>query len=230
MRIAILETGRPPADLIPRFGDYPAMIAALLGPGFEPTVFDVAAGVLPAAPDAFPAYLITGSPAGVYEDLPWIAPLKAFLRAAKGKARIVGICFGHQIMAEAFGGRVEKSERGWGIGLQTLAVQARRPFMNGEAAVSIPASHQDQIVLLPPGAEVLAASAFSPYGVLAYTDQPALSMQFHPEFDPAFARALVESRRAHLPDVDAAIASLGRPDDRACVAGWIRRFLLDQPA
>ena len=230
MRIAILETGRPPADLVPRFGTYPEMFERLLGPGFEASVFDVAAGELPERPESFPAYLVTGSPAGVYEDHVWIEPLKAFLRAASGKARIVGICFGHQIMAEAFGGRVEKSARGWGVGLQTLEILARRPFMNGEAAVSVPASHQDQIVVPPPGAEVLAGSLFSPYGILAYTDRPALSMQFHPEFEPAFAQALIESRRERLPTPDAAIASLDRPNDSACVGGWIRRFLNEDQA
>lgn len=227
MRIAILETGRPPAGLADRFGTYPDMFADLLGPGFEPVTFDAAAGELPDRPDAFPAYLITGSPAGVYEDHAWLEPLKSFLRAARGKARIVGICFGHQIMAEAFGGRVEKSERGWGIGLQTLEVRKRRPFMNGEASVSVPASHQDQIVLPPPNTEVLAASDFSPNGVIVYTDQPALSMQFHPEFEPAYAKALIEVRRDRLPDPDAAIASLDLPNDNRAVAGWIRRFLLE---
>lgn len=227
MRIAILETGKPPVDLVPRFGTYPDMFSDLLGDGFDPIVFDVQAGALPAAPEAFEAYLVTGSPAGVYEDHVWIEPLKDFLRAARGKARIVGICFGHQIMAEAFGGRVEKSERGWGVGLQTLEVRSRRPFMNGETSVSVPASHQDQIVVQPPRTEILAASEFSPYGILAYTDQPALSMQFHPEFDPAFARALIESRRDRLPDPEAAIASLERRNDRFIVGGWIRSFLTD---
>ena len=230
MRIAILETGKPPADLAGRFGTYPTMFADLLGPGFDTVTFDVAAGELPARPEDYPAYLVTGSPVGVYEDHPWIGPLKAFLRAAKGRARIVGICFGHQIMAEAFRGKVEKPDRGWGVGVRTLDVKARRPFMNGEAAVSVPASHQDQIVVPPPHAEVLAGNDFSPFGMLAYTDQPALSMQFHPEFDPAFAKALIESRRARLPDPDAAIASLDHPNDSACVGGWIREFLKEEPA
>jgi GMP synthase-like glutamine amidotransferase len=229
MRIAILETGRPPAGLADRFGTYPAMFVDLLGPGFEPVTFNVVDGELPDSPEAFPAYLITGSPVGVYEDHAWLEPLKDFLRAAKGRAKIVGICFGHQVMAEAFGGRVEKSDRGWGIGLQTLEVKARRPFMNGETSISVPASHQDQIVVPPPNVEVLAASDFSPYGVIAYKDQPALSMQFHPEFEPAYAKALVEVRRDRLPDPDAAIASLDQPNDNRCIAQWIRDFLRGDP-
>ncbi|HEY0012981.1 MAG TPA: type 1 glutamine amidotransferase [Allosphingosinicella sp.] len=225
MNVGILETGHPPGDLAQRFGDYPAMFADLLGPGFSVTPYDVTRGEWPASPDAHPAYIVTGSPAGVYEDHHWIEPLKAFLRAARGKAKLVGICFGHQIMAEAFGGRVEKSERGWGIGLQSYEVRERAPYMDEAKAISIPVSHQDQIVVQPPATRVVAASAFSPYGVLAYENQPALSMQFHPEFEPAFTKALIEGRREHLPDPDAALASLDAPDDRARVGGWIRRFL-----
>jgi GMP synthase-like glutamine amidotransferase len=227
MNVGILETGRPPGDLAARFGDYPAMFRALLGPGFETTTYDVAAGRLPERPDAHTAYLITGSPAGVYDDLPWIAPLKAFLREAKGEAKLVGMCFGHQVMAEAFGGRVEKSDKGWGVGLQAYDLVGEAPWLDGAGSIAVPVSHQDQIVVRPPHATVLAASAFTPYGMLAYRDQPAISMQFHPEFAPDYARALIAHRRAILPDPDAALASLGRPDDRARVAGWIRRFLKD---
>jgi GMP synthase-like glutamine amidotransferase len=230
MKIGILETGKPPGDLLDRFGGYPAMFAKLLGEGFEVASYDVEAGELPAAPEAHEAYLVTGSPAGVYDALPWMAPLTDFLRAARGKAKLVGICFGHQIMAEAFGGRVEKSERGWGVGLQTLQLCGTAPFLGGEKQVSIPASHQDQIVVQPPASRVIAANAFSPYAVLAYEDQPALSMQFHPEFSPAFAKALIERRRDVLPDPDAATASLDRPNDNAVVAEWIRRFLLEEAA
>src|SRR5829696_5474410 len=103
MKLAILETGRPPGDLADRFGDYPSMFARTLGEGFEIRAFDVAAGELPADPAAYDAYLITGSPAGVYDPLPWIEQLSAFIRAAKG-SKMVGICFGHQLMAEALGG------------------------------------------------------------------------------------------------------------------------------
>jgi len=102
MKLAILETGRPPGDLGERFGDYPAMFARLLGPGFELEPFDVQAGTLPADAASHEAYLVTGSPAGVYDPLPWIAPLCEFIRVS-GNRKMVGICFGHQVMAEAFG-------------------------------------------------------------------------------------------------------------------------------
>ncbi len=227
MEIGILRTGAPPGDLESRFGSYDSMFARLLGPGFAVRPYDVAAGTLPSRPDAHPAFLVTGSAAGVYEPLPWIAPLFGFLREAKGRTKLVGICFGHQAMAEALGGRVEKSERGWGIGLHDYEIW-ECAFWMGEAPpgrISVPVSHQDQVVVPPPCTRVLAGNAFTPFGLLEYEDAPAISMQFHPEFEPAYAQALIESRRARVPDPDAAIASLERPNDQALVAEWIRRFL-----
>jgi GMP synthase-like glutamine amidotransferase len=225
MKVGILVTGAPPPELGQRFGDYAAMVRALLGEGFDFTSYDVVGGQLPRAPEEQDAYVVTGSPAGVYDDLPWIAPLKDFLRAAKGKAKLIGICFGHQIMAEAFGGHVEKAAGGWGIGLHRYEVKEQAPWMDGADSVSIPVSHQDQVVAQPPASRVIAGSAFNRFGILAYDDQPAISFQCHPEFDPAFAGALIESRRDRLVHVDDAIASLEGADDRARVAGWMRAFL-----
>jgi GMP synthase-like glutamine amidotransferase len=224
MKLAILETGRPPGDLADRFGDYPAMFAQMLGDGFDIGTFDVAAGELPSDPAAFDAYLITGSPAGVYDPLSWIEPLQRFIRAAKS-SKMVGVCFGHQVMAEALGGHVEKSDKGWGAGLHHYPIVRREPWMDGEAEVAVPASHQDQVVLQPPNTEIVASSAFTPYAALAWTGRPAISFQFHPEFTPEFAKALIEQRFDIVPDPDAKIASLDAPNDNARVAGWIRRFL-----
>jgi GMP synthase-like glutamine amidotransferase len=200
------------------------MFADMLGPGFEVESFDVQADELPAGPDGHAAYLITGSPAGVYEPLPWIEPLQEFIRAAKD-SKMVGICFGHQIMAEALGGHVEKSDKGWGAGLHRYSVVRREPWMNGEMQVAAPASHQDQVVIQPPNTQIVVESSFTPYAGLAWTDRPAISFQFHPEFSPAFAKALIEKRYDIVPEPDAAIASLDAPNDSQRVAAWIRRFL-----
>jgi len=223
MKLAILETGRPPGDLADEFGNYPAMFAALLGSEFEVESFDVEKGELPRA-GAHQAVLITGSPAGVYDPLPWIEPLGHFIRSA-GTSRMVGICFGHQIMAEALGGHVEKSDKGWGAGLHRYTVLRSERWIDTRGTIAIPASHQDQVVVQPPGTEVVAASDFTPLAGLAWTDRPAISFQFHPEFSPAFARALIEKRHDVVPDPEAAIASLDAPNDNERVAGWIRRFL-----
>jgi GMP synthase-like glutamine amidotransferase len=129
MKLAILEAGTPPGPLTERFGRYPAMFERLLGNGIDYDSFDVPAGELPGVPGAHDAYLITGAAAGVYDGLPWIHELAAFLRAAGGE-KLVGICFGHQIMAEAFGGRVEKVAKGWGVGLHDYPIEKNRPWMD----------------------------------------------------------------------------------------------------
>lgn len=231
MKIGLLETGNPPGDLAETHGSYSAMFEALLGPEHSYRVYDVQKGELPADPAENDAYVITGSAAGVYDPLPWIEPLKAFLREAKGGTPLVGVCFGHQIMAEAFGGKVIKSDKGWGVGLQAYEVAEREPWMDSARHVAVPGSHQDQVVELPPGTRVLAGSAFTPYGVLTYDDARAISMQFHPEFTPAYATALIEARRGTRftdEQADAAIASLAAENDRERMAAWIGRFLVQE--
>jgi GMP synthase-like glutamine amidotransferase len=223
MKIAILETGRPPGALAEQFGDYPTMFGYMLGDGFEIERFDAELGELP-NPAAHSAYLITGSPAGVYEPLPWIDPLRQFIRAA-GQAKMIGICFGHQAMAEALGGHVEKSDKGWGAGLHRYSVVTRERWMDDAGNISIPASHQDQVVIQPPNTDVTVMSDFTEFAGLAWTDRPAISFQFHPEFSPAFAKALIEKRYDLVPNPEAAMSSLDSPNDNARVASWIRHFL-----
>ena len=228
MRIAILETGAPPGRLRETHGDYPAMLRGILDGAGEFETFDVQRGEYPDPPD-YDAMLVTGSPAGVYDDLPWVAPLLDWLRAAKGRSKIVGICFGHQAMAQAFGGQVIKSPKGYGLGLHAYQVENRAPWMAaGGDAVSVAVSHQDQVVELPPGATVLAGSDFTPYGALDY-GEGAISFQQHPEFDVPFSKALVEIRRGRpLTDeqVETAMHSFDTArNDRAVLAAWIRTFL-----
>ncbi|MBU1325022.1 MAG: type 1 glutamine amidotransferase [Alphaproteobacteria bacterium] len=223
-RTAILKTGAPPPALAERHGDYPAMFGAVLGEGL--TTFDVQAGELP-DPAAFDGAVITGSSAGVYEDHAWLPPLFDWIRAARGQTRLVGICFGHQAMAQALGGDVRKSDRGWGVGLHRYEVMSAEPWMVPPLRrVAVPASHQDQVQTLPPGARVTLASAFSPFGGLAWDDD-AISMQFHPEFTPAYAADLAEGRRGRIEPavVDDALKTLTGPNDRDVVGGWLRTFL-----
>jgi len=223
MKLAILETGLPPEGLQERHGSYPDMMTRLIGDGFDIETFDVQGGELPTV-GAHDGIIVMGSPAGVYDPLPWIGPLMEFIRAADG-IRMAGICFGHQAMAQALGGHVQKSTKGWGTGLHRYSVSGDQPWIDSEGDIAIPASHQDQVVVQPPGTQLFASSDFTPYAGLAWTDRPAISFQFHPEFTPAYAKALIDARRDRMPDPDRAIASLDAPNDTARVGGWIRRFL-----
>ena len=226
--MAILETGAPPGDLSGRFGDYPAMFRQLLlKAGDTAETFDVALGQLPSDPSAWDACLVTGSSAGVYDPLPWIAPLKAFLTAASGRTALVGVCFGHQVMAEAFGGRVIKSPKGWGVGLHRYEA---RPdgWLSGLPTLAVAASHQDQVVEPPGDAWLAAASDFTPFGALAYPERRAISIQLHPEFEPDYALALIEARRGNRytdAQADAAVASYAQGNDRLEVGRRLRRFI-----
>jgi GMP synthase-like glutamine amidotransferase len=225
MRIGILETGRPPVALRAQWGTYADMIRNMLGPDRDYRSYDVQAGELPAAVDECSAYVITGSPAGVYDDLPWIAPFLDFLREVRGHAKLVGICFGHQAMAKAFGGEVEKSPKGWGLGMHRYDIVEPPPGMIEPLAFAIPAFHQDQVVRLPPGARALAASEFTPFAAIGYDDN-TVSLQGHPEFSPAFSAALIEARRDVFgPGAEVALLSLLQPEDGGRAADWLRQFI-----
>lgn len=233
MKIGILAAGRPPRALIPAFGDYVSMFEQLLeGRGYAWASYDTPAGAYPDQPEACDAYIVTGAAAGVYDGDPWIGELLEFLRAARGRAKLVGVCFGHQAMAQAFGGEVRKSDKGWGIGLHTYEVLggvAGHPgWMDASQAFSLSASHQDQVIALPPTARVLAGSDFCPNGMLAYDDGSSISCQLHPEFAPAYSIALIEGRKGQRfgeAQAAAAVESLQRPDDHAKFADWVANFL-----
>lgn len=231
--IAILETGVPPAGLDARYGTYADMFAQLLaGEKRNFRVFKTLQGDLPDMDAHLKGVVITGSPAGVYEDDPWIKSLIVWLRGLNDQIPVVGICFGHQVMAQAWGGHVEKSHKGWGIGLHEYNLHAPEVWtaLGGKPvqALACAVTHQDQVVKKPEGAVVLAGSDFTPNGALYYTDRKALSFQCHPEFSTDFATDLLVSRRGVRIDaqlVDDALITLKQPSQRHDLLDAISKFL-----
>jgi GMP synthase-like glutamine amidotransferase len=194
MKIGILQAGLCPDELLEEHGEYDVMFARFLdGYGFEFEGFRVVEGLFPSSIEAADGWLITGSKYGAYEDHDWIAPLEDFIRHAYVQnVPIVGICFGHQIMAQALGGRVEKFAGGWSVGKQHYQLEGV------EGGIDLMAWHQDQVTELPADAEVIGSSDFCCYAVLSYGNK-AVSVQAHPEFDAGFIKGLFDAREAVLP-------------------------------
>ena len=234
MKLCILQTGSPPGDLATRFPSYADMIMSALGEGFDYRVFDVQRGQLPVG-DEGDGFVVSGSPSGVHDGDPWIADLRGWLQEVDPGRPLVGICFGHQIMAEAYGGRVERAAQGWGLGFHRYAVAAAQPWMCERPSFSIPAAHQDQVVQAPPDTVVVAKSPFCPVAALAYRSRRAISFQGHPEFTAAYADAVVD-RRERAGSLSAHRAQVARRsirrggDDRSVVLDWTRRFLRHEVA
>lgn len=233
MHVCILETGEPPAPLKGEFGDYPAMFRRMLAPLSPRFSFSSVAahkGEKMPALAGFDGLLITGSPAGVYEEHDWIDDCADLVRrtAAAGKPQ-VGICFGHQLMAQAFGGRTEKSERGWGVGVHAYEMKGAADWMDPPSnRLACAVSHQDQVVETPPGARVLGGSDFCPFGVLEFAQGPAISFQQHPEFAHDYGQSLLRLRRDRIPAErwEPGLASYRDRSDRDTMARWIANFFL----
>jgi GMP synthase-like glutamine amidotransferase len=231
MKLTIIQTGEVPLPLRDRFGPYRKMFETMFdgtGQGFSYEMVPVSDGAPFPDPATLEAIVITGSAAGVYDDYPWLDPLRAFIRAAYGaRTPMLGVCFGHQIMADALGGDVRKSDKGWGLGRHSYDVRTRPGFMRtAPAALAVACSHQDQVITPPADAEVILASDFTPNAGLVYGNGAALSLQPHPEFTDDYTLALAELRRGKAPDnvVETAISSIATPSHSADVAGYIGQF------
>ena len=220
MLIGILQCGQSPELLKETLGDYPDMFVRLLADrGFDFRSWHVEAMDFPEDVRAADGWLITGSRHGTYEDHAFIPPLEDFIRRAhEAGVPMVGICFGHQIIAQALGGTVAKHQGGWAVGAHD--------YDFGGETITLNAWHQDQVVARPEGAELAATSPFCENAALVYGDR-AFTVQAHPEFDDAFIAGLIEHRaRGKVPQdlLDAAQARMGEDKAGALIADRIEAF------
>lgn len=220
MKIGILRAGHSPDELIDTLGNYDQMFEELLaGNDFTYVTFSVVDGEFPSGPQEADGWLITGSKHGAYEDHSWIPPLEELIHDIQDVGKpLVGVCFGHQIIAQALGGKVEKFAGGWSVG--------RTEYQMGDTTIALNAWHQDQVVTLPENARVLASSDFCANAVLAYGDT-IWTVQPHPEFGSAFIDGLIKTRgKGVVPNdqLNAASETLDAPNDNASIATQMVEF------
>ena len=231
VQLCILETDDLHPALVNPFVSYGQMFAQLFSDqpiSATAEVFNVCRGEYPSSTQRFDAYLITGSKADAFSDEPWIARLRDFAHERfHAGDKLLGICFGHQLLAHSLGGHAGRSEKGWGLGVQHYALHSRPSWMQPELPrLQLQASHQDQVHQLPEGAQLLASSDFCAHAAFHIGDQ-LLCFQGHPEFPDGYAKALLDIRRERLGDDlhASASVSLEQAHHGRIVGEWMLRFV-----
>ena len=232
MKIGLLKCDFVTSEFRDIDGGIPEMFTHLLGQtglDAEMKIYRAWEGELPAATDECDAWLTSGARTSVFEEEDWIQNFQEFIVALHAdKRKTVGICFGHQMIAQALGGEVRRSERGWGIGVQEVAITTSEPWMQPPlTGVRMLFTHQDQVEQLPPGARLLGGTAHCPHAMFALGDH-MLAMQPHPEYSRRYLRALIESREAIIEPLtfQTGLASLEQPPHREEPVAWLRNFIL----
>lgn len=237
MKIGILLVGKASEDLVDKYGTYAEMLINLINSDeklFEFKTFNILDGIFPLNHNDCDGWIVTGSPHGVYEEHSWIPIVSQLIKDIyDNKLPIFGVCFGHQLIAQALGGNVEKSTKGWGLGLHTYQINNKTNYMdNLSSEVTLNICHQDQVLSPPNGATVYAKSDFCENAGF-YIKDKVLTMQAHPEFLVDFIKALLTARRdVTIPKqfVDPALIGLkSHPDSVQSnqFAETIRRFFLN---
>ncbi|NQZ93302.1 MAG: GMP synthase [Moritella sp.] len=231
MKLGILQCDDVRNSLQSDFGNYAAMFEALfqqVDEALELRFYLVIDGQFPQHIDECDAYICSGSKWGVNDEDPWIRELEDFIRAlyTEGKG-LVGICFGHQLIAKALGGEVEKSPLGWGVGIAHADVLTEPSWMQPKQGnIALVVCHQDQVCKLPRSATILMSNDFCPYSMFQ-VDAHFLGLQGHPEFTAQYSAVLMEQRRDIIPadTINSAMDSLNYQADDKLITKWILAFL-----
>ncbi|MEO6282148.1 MAG: amidotransferase [Dyadobacter sp.] len=230
MKVGLLECDHVRSELLNIAGDYREMFPALfsaVAPEWEFTFYDVCNGHFPSSVNECDVYICTGSKSSVYDEDDWIFRLKDFLKQIyQSKKVYLGVCFGHQMLAEALGGKVEKSDVGWCVGVHTFQMLQHRKWMvPALPAVNLLMMCQDQVMKLPPDSTLLASTPDCPVAMFSVGER-MVGVQAHPEFPKKYDQALMELRveRIGATKVALGIASLELPTHEIVMAEWLKNF------
>ncbi len=235
MTFGLLQCDHVQPEFLSIAGDHDDMFRTLFAthaPGVKLRVFNLCESDFPASPSLCDAWITSGSAASVYEDEPWLHRFVALVRDIHAAGTpYIGICFGHQMLAHALGGKVALSTRGWGVGTKEVMISTddRPPWIDPPLdSYRLLLSHQDQVEELPPGGRTLGGNAHCPNSMIAVGDT-MIGFQGHPEYPAGYAKALMLSRRDRIsPEIiDAALPTFDTPPDTAAVMSWIMRFVRD---
>lgn len=235
LRICILETDILRPEFVDQYQGYGQMFKQLFSRqpiAAEFAVFNVMQEQYPDEEQRYDAYLVTGSKADSFGADPWIQTLKAYLlsRYERGD-KLLGVCFGHQLLALLLGGKSERATQGWGVGIHHYTLASKAPWMSPAMEdLTLLISHQDQVTALPHNATVIASSDFCPFAAYHINDQ-VLCFQGHPEFIHDYSRALLDLRQEHLGQAvySSGVASLDKDHHGQTVAEWMMRFVAYKP-
>lgn len=232
MKLGLLQCDEVLPEFLHIIGDFPDMIGRMMGDPLgeiELEVYRVYEGALPASVDECDFYVGSGARQSVFENEDWIHLFEDFVRELHArKKKFVGICFSHQMIAQALGGKVERSSRDWGVGIKAMKISGTKPWMKPPLTVCRTLfSHQDQVTRLPESADLLGGNDHCPHGFFTVGNH-FLSIQAHPEYSPDYVRALTEIRRGIIPEpiLEAGLTSLDQPHHQHELAQWIQNFLM----
>jgi len=227
MQIGLLACDQVNPEWRPTHGDYPDMYQKWLAE-YEVVPYRIYAGEYPADPTIHQVWMATGSRYSAYDDMEWITWLKKFILSIRDtKSLFIGVCFGHQILGEALGGKLEKSTLGWQVGVLDFNILQQQSWMTPfQSSINILMMCQDQVTKLPPYSTLLASHPNCPNAMFT-TENQYLGIQGHPEFTKAYTKTLMLKReqRIGLERVKAGLDSLYNIPDNQLLSSWIGNFI-----